>query len=837
MTPTPAPVSKAEIWRQPAPWIGLCLILVAGGLLLSLLVSALAATGLFVGALGVGGVALRCAWQERRAAAQARLLAAAHERDPRGLAICDDNGMILVANGAVRALLPAAPGTEARPLVEWLADAALKADGADAIRRLGGTAAGGSTDHMEIAVKGHKGGRRWLSVSVAPVPGADGYVQWSLQDITARREMDAVRHAGAQLMEDLVDNMPVGFFSADAEGRFYYLNRCLADWLGLPAGHMADDAPGLADFVVPDDDTPGAPSRTEADDRHGMVTLRAAKGDPFKALLLQSEQLGADGEFVYSRSVLLRDVESVLETTGAAATGAAGEWEKLFRALFSDAPVGIVQLDLDGIVTDCNKAFQKLLGLHREGIVGRPLSDRVAKEDHGDLAAQLSKVLMRTIPAAVLDVRMPATRQREVAATVYASRIDDSQGETEGLALHFIDTTERRHLQQQFTQAQKVQAVGQLAGGIAHDFNNLLTAMIGFCDLLLGRHGPGDPSFTDIMQIKQNANRAANLVRQLLAFSRRQTLQPKIVNVSEVLADLSNLLRRLIGEKIDLALEPGRDPWPVRVDPGQLDQVIVNLAVNARDAMTDGGTLTIRSANETLEEPAQIGSELIPQGDYVTIEVGDTGSGISKENIGRVFEPFFTTKNVGEGTGLGLSTVQGIIHQTGGYITVDSAPGAGAIFVIYLPADDKKAAASNEPVALTESRTLDLTGAGTILLVEDEDAVRLFASRALSNKGYQVLEAENGEAALDLVRARTASIDLVVSDVVMPGMDGHALVKQLRKERPGIKVILISGYTQDAIPEEIGRDESLNFLNKPFSLNELAGKVKTVMEAPASPLG
>ncbi|WP_247888019.1 ATP-binding protein, partial [Azospirillum brasilense] len=395
-----------------------------------------------------------------------------------------------------------------------------------------------------------------------------------------------------------------------------------------------------------------------------------------------------------------------------------------------------------------------------------------------------------------------------------------------GLILHFIDMTERKGLEAQFAQSQKMQAVGQLAGGVAHDFNNLLTAMIGFCDLLLLRHKPGDQSFSDIMQIKQNANRAANLVRQLLAFSRQQTLQPRILSVTDVLAELGNLMRRLIGENIELKMLHGRDIGYVKVDQNQLEQVIINLVVNARDAMAGGGRLTIVTSNHLVEQAQRREHETIPSGEYVSIEVIDTGCGIPKENLQRIFEPFFTTKGVGSGTGLGLSTVYGIVRQTGGFVLVESEKGEGTTFTILLPRHKGEARPDQgEP---RERRGSDLTGSGTIMLVEDEDAVRVFSARALRNKGYQVLEAKNGEAALQQIGTDGNRIDLLITDVVMPQMDGPTLARHVRQLRPDMRVIFISGYAEDRLGE-IDGVEVAHFLPKPFSLKQLASKVKEVI--------
>jgi len=383
-------------------------------------------------------------------------------------------------------------------------------------------------------------------------------------------------------------------------------------------------------------------------------------------------------------------------------------------------------------------------------------------------------------------------------------------------------------LEAQLAQTLRLQAVGQLAGGIAHDFNNLLTAMIGFCDLLLLRHRPGDQSFADVMQIRQNANRAASLVRQLLAYSRQQTLQPRVISLSEVLAELAHLLRRLIGGAITLKLEHGRDLHPVLVDQGQVEQVVINLVVNARDAMPEGGTLTIRTSNASVSEPMPAAGEMLPPGEYVRIDIVDTGTGIAPEIIDRILEPFFSTKPMGAGTGLGLATVYGIVKQSGGHLVIESKLGEGTTFSIFLPRYAESAAAARREGVEEDAR--DLTGAGTILLVEDEDAVRLFSARALRNKGYQVIEARSGEAALVIMGQDSEPIDLLITDVVMPEMDGPALVEEIRSRRPDMKVIFISGYAESAFRQQASDGSMLHFLAKPFSLKQLATKVKDVLE-------
>ncbi len=493
-----------------------------------------------------------------------------------------------------------------------------------------------------------------------------------------------------------------------------------------------------------------------------------------------------------------------------------GDWR---RRVFDDGPIGIAILDPADRLLESNAAFHALVGKTRAA-PGQALESLLKPAGDESLDA-----LLATDNATLIDVLIPPPdgQAEERSGNLYAAPLT---GGTR--VIHLIDTTQQKKLEIQFTQSQKMLAVGTLAGGIAHDFNNLLTAMNGFCDLLLQRHQPGDPSFADIMQVKQNANRAANLVRQLLAFSRQQTLQPQVLNLADVISDLSNLLRRLLGAGIELEVEHSRETGLIRVDPGQLEQVLINLAVNARDAMIGEGVLTIRTrtigpdlAGEPVRRPP------LPAADWVVIEVTDTGGGIPANLIDRIFEPFFTTKPIGEGTGLGLSTVYGIVKQTGGYIFADNVPGQGARFSVYLPVHqgDAKAEGADGTTALAT----DLTGAGTILLVEDEDPVRLFASRALRSKGYRVLEARTGLAALSLLDDAEEQVDLIVTDVVMPEMDGPALIERVRADRPGMRIICISGYAEGSFREKLGSFRNIHFLPKPFTLSQLAERVKEVL--------
>jgi len=757
------------------------------------------------------------------------------------LMITTRTGQVLYANSEFRKLFRPNAAAEI-PSALRLADP--DGEAADAVKRIQAAASNGARDHQDLSFVSAAQGMQWWQLSARPAGGQSGsMVAWSARDVTAQHELDDIRRREEALLADLLDNLPVGFFSVDGTGRVVYANETLCAWLGLKLGDIRAQGLSFADFV-----TDTGEQEEDENGHNGQVTLQPrGDGEAFRAMLMQSGRTGEDGELLYTRSIVVRDL--VRKPSGQESAAITDEDDALAVArrlywLFDEAPVAIVLLDLKANISDCNGAFLKMLGLHKDDVLGLPFADRLAIEDQSDVNAQLSKVVMGIMRAAHLEVRMASVGGREVTASLYASRMEDAFGEVTGLIVHFIDTTEHKHLEVQFAQSQKMQSIGQLAGGIAHDFNNLLTAMIGFSDLLLQRHGPGDPSFSDIDQIRQNAVRATALVRQLLAFSRKQTLAPQAVDVKEKLSDLLEVLGRLLGATIELNIEHDRDLWLVRVDPVQFDQVILNLAVNARDAMPGGGTLTMRTGNLDLAEPTQRGMELVPAGDYVTIDVIDTGEGIRKEDIARIFEPFFSTKDVGEGTGLGLSTVYGIVHQTGGHILIDSAPGEGAAFTVCLPRYQQPPDTPETPEANAEAvpetqpepeaklepdQDGDLTGAATILLVEDEDAVRMFGARALRNKGYTILEAANGEEALEVINSTKAKIDMIVTDVMMPGMDGHTLVQFVRQEMPHIKVIFISGFAENVIPGGITPESGFFFLPKPFSLKDLASKVKDVL--------
>jgi two-component system cell cycle sensor histidine kinase/response regulator CckA len=395
-----------------------------------------------------------------------------------------------------------------------------------------------------------------------------------------------------------------------------------------------------------------------------------------------------------------------------------------------------------------------------------------------------------------------------------------------GLIAILSDATQLKTLEAQFVQSQKMQAIGQLAGGVAHDFNNLLTAISGHCDLLLLRHDRTDPDYADLVQINQNANRAASLVGQLLAFSRKQTLKLQQIDLRDTLADLTHLLNRLVGERVRLTFVHDPDLSSIRADRRQLEQVIMNLVVNARDAMPDGGEIRIETETVTLREPLSRDRATVAPGRYVVVRVSDAGTGIAPDKLSKIFEPFFTTKRPGEGTGLGLSTAYGIVKQTGGFIFCDSVVGQGTTFTLYFPAHDRSEAAEPAPQPAAPQRRPQRSGEGVILLVEDEAPVRAFASRALRLRGYTVIEAENAEQALQTLEDETLNIDVFVTDVIMPGLDGPTWVKEALKTRPNTRVVFVSGYAEESLTATRERIPNSVFLPKPFSLSELTATVQ-----------
>ena len=496
------------------------------------------------------------------------------------------------------------------------------------------------------------------------------------------------------------------------------------------------------------------------------------------------------------------------------------------ESMLSLLPLGLALTDRDGRFLFLNEAFAKTAGI---GETEKPLypGDLMIRDDKSAVSDAVRRYASGPPLAGDLAVRLRNGGEEPVALGIAGVR---GLGEA-AVLLSIRDNSEESKLKSQVAQATKMQAVGQLAGGVAHDFNNILTAIIGHCDLMLLRHAPGDSDYDDIQQVKNNSNRAAGLTRQLLAFSRQQTLRPQVLQLPDVVADVSNLRKRLLDETIELEVRHGRNLGLVRADPGQLEQVIINLGVNARDAMPNGGKISISTQAIVAADVRALKSEILPIGDYTALFFTDSGNGIPPHVIGKIFEPFFTTKSVGKGTGLGLSTVYGIIKQSGGYIFADSKPGEGTTFSIYFPVhrptaeDAAQATLTSPPVKATAKK--ELWGTGHILLVEDEDMVRAVAERALTRQGYTVVTASEGEEALGLLALQAdkeQQFDMIVSDVVMPNMDGPTMAKHVRKNYPDLPILFMSGYAEEQLRKSIDLDK-VNFLPKPFSVAQIAEAV------------
>jgi two-component system, cell cycle sensor histidine kinase and response regulator CckA len=743
-----------------------------------------------------------------------------------GVVVTDQRGHIAYANPAYLALTGAANLAEARSVERvFIGDPEVS----ETVYRLLKAAREGKRQQEEMRVAGVDGGpARWLRMRVRPLGESrkeQRFAVWSIADITrdrARQEDDF------QYLQDAIqylDHAPCGFFSVSPSGMLTYVNATLASWLDQDLAEIGSGGARLTDIISGDGAallTAIAPVPGEVKTEVFDLDLRTRSGKSLPVRLYHKLAFGADGATGSSRTVVINRARDERADPQRAA-------EVRFMRFFDHTPMAIATVDRAGAIVRSNARFAKL-AQSLSSAAGKSILDVLGDRDRKQLKQAIEQAAEGRSDIAPVEAMLDDKKERWV--QFFVTGVETDGRDAEVAIVYLLEITERRALQNQMNQAQKMEMVGQLAGGMAHDFNNVLSAILMANDFLLSSHKPTDPAFQDIMQIKQNATRAATLVRQLLAFSRRQTLRPQVLDLGEALSDLTMLLRRLIGEKVKLELVHGRDLWPVKVDVSQFEQVIVNLAVNARDAMPEGGKLTVRTANITAPEAAELAHKGMPPADYVMIEVGDTGTGIPADIVDKIFEPFFSTKEVGKGTGLGLSTVYGIIKQTGGFIYVDSREGAGTSFRIYLPRHDLAKDADEPPgaapsqAAIREQKQADLTGQGTILLVEDEEGLRGLNARGLRSRGYTVLEAANGVEAIEVLAGRDTPVDLVVSDVVMPEMDGPTMLKEMRATNAALKVVFVSGYAEDAFEKSLPEGEQFNFLPKPFTLAQLVAAVK-----------
>ena len=754
-----------------------------------------------------------------------------------GVVVTDQSGRVFYANAAYLDLINAATPEDVRPIERVFTG---DPDVSESIYRLLKAGREGRRLVEEVRITSGEGEpARWLRLRVRPLgigKHDSKLTVWSTADVTRDRQRQENVFQELQHAIDYLDHAPAGFFSVDAEGALIYLNATLASWLDHDLAQVGVGSLKLTDIVAGEGAAllttlGGAPGevKTEVLD----LDFKTRGGRPVPVRLFHKVAFGADGTVGASRTLVLnRAVDDGTDPQRAA--------EVRFMRFFQNTPMAIATVDKSGKIARSNALFARLFHGALKG-EDRSILSVVTERERPALEAMIRRAAEGQGDILPVDAALAGAAERW--ASFFVSAVEE-EGDAEAAIVYALETTTQRSLENRVNQQQKMESVGQLAGGIAHDFNNVLSAIMMATDFLLNAHKPTDPSFQDIIQIKQNANRAAALVRQLLAFSRKQTLRPQVLDLGETLSDLGILLKRLIGEKVVLDVVHGRDLWPVKVDISQFEQVVVNLAVNARDAMPDGGKLTVRTANVAADECGKFAYKGMPASNYVLVEVADTGHGIPPSLIEKIFEPFFSTKEVGKGTGLGLSTVYGIVKQTGGFVYVDSAPGGPTVFRIFLPrhmpgAEDAATPQVSDAPAIAgaiaaaddvvRAATTDLTGVGTILLVEDEEGLRALNARGLASRGYTVLEAGNGVEAIEVLEKRGSGVDLVVSDVVMPEMDGPTLLKELRKRDPDLKIIFVSGYAEDAFQKNLPEPGQYAFLPKPFTLKQLVAAVKETM--------
>jgi len=663
-----------------------------------------------------------------------------------------------------------------------------------------------------------------FEVTVAPLPR--GRVLWRIRRIAGQLEA-----TGAADMKSLyVEDAPMGFFAARPDGTITYANGYLRELLGLPetAKNIRLDDIMRPEFVklLGRDRKTGAPGRAD-------IQLRARDGVeiPVQAITTWSGR-GADAN---GRTILLPSPQ-ILNGEGDrfALQGASRPVRADGDPMFDDAPFGAVRLDGDrvdaAIILDSNRALMELSG--GRATPGSRFSDLFDFEDDGANGAAEALVQAVDKPVALKlagAVSEDKVKHVNVFVTLNASGRPS--------VAYVVDISEHRLLEQRLAHGEKMQAIGNIAGRIAHEINNMLQVTQGNCEFLESRHPLGDPSYDNLKAIHESTVRSADLVRGLLAYAREQTFKREVFNTTDFLTHFSLLLRGAVDERIAFEVVHGRDvPW-IRADKSQIETAIINLVTNARDAMLshrDGGRLTIRTSRSTGREAQAKGFDYVEDGDYLLIEVEDTGGGIPKDLREKIFHPFFTTKEKGSGTGLGLATVFGIIKQSGGYIEPVSVMGKGTNFHVYLPALAAEDIPQAEDPAIAQRanvRPIDLSGRGRILVIEDEAGVRNIAVTVLRSRGYEVEEAEDGEEALEIINAKPGHFDLVISDVVMPGMNGPTLIKQAREKLGHARVIFISGYAEQELAKQLD-DRAVSFLPKPFSVRQLSELVKREIGTP-----
>ena len=772
---------------------------------------------------------------------------------PDGSLITDDKGRIIYANGAYGKLTGARKATEVQTLEALLSR---HRESNEALYRLSNGLREGREGQEEFRLLRALGpspngsGAHWYRLKARTLKteesGSKPLHIWQISDITSERDDQERFFKELQNAIDYLDHAPAGFFSAGRKGEIFYLNATLAEWLGLDLTKFIPGSMTIGDLVAGEglaliQSVQAEPGLKKTDTLD--LDLKKSNGQSLPVQIVHSVTSMRDGAPGESRTIVLR------RQAGTESEQSASAAAMRFTRFFNNTPMAIASVDGTGRILRTNAPFLKLFSgiVSRDDVDNGALLETIVQEsDRERLQSALAAAKDRQGDIPPFDSRTPNDEARHFRFYVNAVIDQSDEAPEEAAIVYAVEVTEQKALEAQMAQTQKMNAVGTLAGGIAHDFNNVLTAILLSSDHLLLQARSSDASFADLMEIKRNANRAAVLVRQLLAFSRKQTMRPSVLNLTDVVGDLRMLVDRLLsGTHVKLDVEYGRDLWPVKTDLSQFEQVLINLCVNARDAMPEGGKLTVRTRNVTAQEVAAFNYSYMPAEDMVLVEVADTGTGIAPEIMDKIFEPFFTTKEVGKGTGLGLAMVYGIVKQSGGYIQPESEVGKGTTFRVFLPrhivepaiAAEAEAVEAGEtsnvvpmPVAAQPEQPEDLTGSAVILLVEDEEAVRRGGKRMLETRGYTVHEAGSGIEALDILDELEGKVDIVVSDVVMPEMDGPSLLRELRKKYPDMKFIFVSGYAEDAFARNLPEGSKFGFLPKPFSLKQLAVVVKETLD-------
>ena len=740
----------------------------------------------------------------------------------------DEAVLVADAGGA-----PIAPNAAYRRLMEMALLTPADGDGAVSVDRVFGVTPGASAPIYRLAkaakagearrevlppvVLGQEGVPAQYEVIVSPLP--KGRALWRLRRIAGSEEATGM----ADLRSLYVEDAPMGFFAARPDGVITYINGWLRELIGLPEQltEVRIDDIMRPEFVklLSRDRKSGAPGRADI-----LVRGRDGVEVPVQAITSWTGK----GAAAHGRSILLPNAQPLGGGERAMLQSASRPPRVDGDPMFDDAPFGAVRLEgasvENAVILDSNRALMSLTD--GSAAPGTRFSDLFeAPNGSGELSDRLLDAIDKPVP---LTLSGSEARNVNVFVTL------DGNGRPS--VAYVIDMTEQKQLEIRLAQGEKMQAIGQLAGGVAHDFNNVLTGIMLNTDTLMTRHPVGDPSYDNLKSIHEFSVRARDLVRMLLAYARQQTFKSEVLNVTDFLGEFSILLRQILDERIELDVVHGRDLPHIKADKNQIETAVINLVANARDAMLrdgNGGTLTIRTSTATAKDAHARGFNYVEAGEYLLIEVEDTGHGMTREIMDKVFQPFFTTKEVGVGTGLGLSTVYGIIKQSGGYICPVSEVGKGTTFQVYLPALDENEIPEEvfEPVDMTAPRPVDMSGRGRILLVEDEDGVRGIAASLLESRGYEVEQACDGEEALEILTEQPCSFDLIISDVVMPGMDGPTLMKEASDHLGDARIIFISGYAERDVAKQLDEDRAVSFLPKPFTVKILAERVKQELGA------